>query len=196
MSACIGAIQVGPLPLTSLSRPHRIHLMSLTWWMRSSLPRFSCSSASVYYPERKPKNENGGGLGTRLAKTNSGLLVCKIHHTLSVASSLVHNKSLPQPTWVTVNLSVFAAKYNYTLTLLPYFLAFSHWLEKLSHISENSHLTAGTNEKHTRPATYMTSINRLEVRVPFEWYMSAYNSPLYPHLWMQFITWGLTHMGK
>ena len=28
--------------------------------------RFSRSSASVYYTERKPKNENGGGLGTRL----------------------------------------------------------------------------------------------------------------------------------
>ena len=30
------------------------------------LPRFSRSSTSVYYTERKPKNEKGGGLGTRL----------------------------------------------------------------------------------------------------------------------------------
>ena len=55
-------------PLTSLSRPHRVQLMSLMWWMRPGLPCFFFlrSSASVYYTERKPKNENGGGLGTRL----------------------------------------------------------------------------------------------------------------------------------
>ena len=31
---------------------------------------FLRSSASVYFTERKPKNENGGGLGTRLKLTN------------------------------------------------------------------------------------------------------------------------------
>ena len=30
---------------------------SLTWWMSPGLPRFSRSSASVYYNERKPKNK-------------------------------------------------------------------------------------------------------------------------------------------
>ena len=34
--------------------------------MRPSLPRFSRSSASVYYTEHKLKNQNRGGLGTRL----------------------------------------------------------------------------------------------------------------------------------
>ena len=34
--------------------------------MRPGLPRSLRSSASVYYTERKQKNENGGGLGTRL----------------------------------------------------------------------------------------------------------------------------------
>ena len=29
-------------------------------------PFFTCSSTSVYYTERKPKNKNGGGLGMRL----------------------------------------------------------------------------------------------------------------------------------
>ena len=36
---------------------------SLTWWMRPGLPRFSCSSASVYYTERKPKNKKWGRPG-------------------------------------------------------------------------------------------------------------------------------------
>ena len=31
-----------------------------------AFPDFCCSSTSVYYTERKPKNKNRGGLGTRL----------------------------------------------------------------------------------------------------------------------------------
>ena len=63
MSACMGAIQVGPLPLASLSCPPDVtHVMDETRFS----PFFSRSSTSVYYTERKPKNENGGGLGTRL----------------------------------------------------------------------------------------------------------------------------------
>ena len=67
MSACMGAIQVRPGSLTSLSCPPS-RLPDVTHVMkRPGLPRFSRSSASVYYTERKPKNYNGEGLGTRLS---------------------------------------------------------------------------------------------------------------------------------
>ena len=51
---------------------YRVHLTSLMWWMNLGLPCLSRSSASVYYTERKPKNENGGGLGKRLTCPHCG----------------------------------------------------------------------------------------------------------------------------
>ena len=68
MIQCI-VFAVGPLPLTSFSCPPHVHLMSLTWWMRQGLPRFSHSSAPVYYTESKPKNKKRGRPGNE-ASTN------------------------------------------------------------------------------------------------------------------------------
>ena len=48
---------------TLFSCPLHIQLTSLTWWMRPGLPRFSRSSASVYYTECKPKNKKQGRPG-------------------------------------------------------------------------------------------------------------------------------------
>ena len=54
----------GPLPPTSTSRPPDIiHVIGVP---RPSPGFFLRSSVAVHYTERKPKNENGGGLGTRL----------------------------------------------------------------------------------------------------------------------------------
>ena len=56
---------VGPLPLTSTSRPPRIHRTSVTHVMNETRPSplFAVSSASVYYTERKPKNKKRGRPG-------------------------------------------------------------------------------------------------------------------------------------
>jgi len=81
--ACVGAniFAVVPLPL----RPPRVHLTSHTWWMRPGLPHFSCSSASVYYTERKPKNKKRGRPGMCLPTTDGELvepfLLCTLHIT-------------------------------------------------------------------------------------------------------------------
>ena len=53
-------LNADPSPL----RPPRVHLRHSRVF--PGLPRFSRSSASVYYTECKSKNENRGGLGTRL----------------------------------------------------------------------------------------------------------------------------------
>ena len=50
--------------------PLRVHLTSHMWWMRPGLPRFSRSSTSVYYTERKPKNKKRGRPG------NEATFVC------------------------------------------------------------------------------------------------------------------------
>ena len=64
MSACMGAIQVGPLPLTSLSRPPDVtHVMNAP---RPS-PFFFCTlplPCIILNANRRTKN--GVGLGTRL----------------------------------------------------------------------------------------------------------------------------------
>ena len=56
--------------------------------MRPGLPRFLRSSASVYYTERKPKNENGRGLGMRLVQINY------LKTSAMVASSFMKYKPL------------------------------------------------------------------------------------------------------
>ena len=70
---CVSAthiiFEVGLFPLTSFLYPPRVHLTSLTWWMRPGLPRFSHSSVAVYYTECKPKNTKRGRPGNEANPT-------------------------------------------------------------------------------------------------------------------------------
>ena len=51
-------------------RTKRVQLVSMSHDKCSqAFPVFRRSSASMYYTEHKPKNKNGGGLGTRLTST-------------------------------------------------------------------------------------------------------------------------------
>ena len=65
MIQCV-VFAVGPLPLTSFSRPPHIHLMSLMWWMRPGLPCFHALPLPCIILNTNQRTKNRGGLGTRL----------------------------------------------------------------------------------------------------------------------------------
>ena len=64
--------------------PPCVHLTSFTnWQVFPGLPCFLCSSASVYYTECKPKNENVGDLGMRLGFSH--MAQWAIYFTLNIS---------------------------------------------------------------------------------------------------------------
>ena len=80
----------------------------LTWWMRPGLPRFSRSSASMYYTEHKPKRKKRGrpgneaianGIHRYLERLHVKYLAVKhIHHWLpnrSLRMAVCHGKNGP-----------------------------------------------------------------------------------------------------
>ena len=80
------------------------HLVST--WRRShgkcsqAFPVFRRSSASVYYSERKPKNKNRGGLGTRL--TTCGLIASQYN-----IMQKKKKKSFNIPIYLSIYLSIY-----------------------------------------------------------------------------------------
>ena len=105
-SHCCSAHAVGPFPLTSFSRPPRIHLMSLTWWMRPGLPHFLRCSASVYYTERKPKSTKGGRPG------NEAKNVYQVSVLFYYTVYIIHHCGCCSLGKVTTELQTVEVKYN------------------------------------------------------------------------------------
>ena len=111
---------VGPLPLTSFSHPPHIHLTSLMWWMRPGLPRFSCSSASMYYTEPKPKNTKWGRSGNEASFYTIGMLAFipsdnKIHFSQPIFSpQTMHASAIKNliSDLCTINLCLFEEGYS------------------------------------------------------------------------------------
>ena len=116
MSVSNGVNLCDPPPPTSTSRVHRRHHVIGV----PRLPRFSRSSASVYYTERKPKNKKRGRPGNEASKQAS-----RLWH----ASQLVLNKD--QTTYIheaktlkglagSVALYIHQTRYVYAVLFLHY----------------------------------------------------------------------------